>query len=93
MKKQDLVKQVMEKTGLTETQARQAVEVVFASIQDGLEKAGRVSFTGFGTFNTRRSEASRSRNILHKGVELKKTRSGGTDDPGPSITFKKEVSK
>lgn len=101
MNKQELVDAVSAETGLTKQQAREAVEAVFSSIEGALRKGERVSLIGFGTFAVRESAARQGRNpntgvrkfgaakrrVLSTEKKLKEAASGGTDDPGPSITF------
>lgn len=62
MNKGDLVNAVAEATGLTKTQAGNAVDAVFNSIEASLKKGDKASFVGFGTFSTVRKEAREGRN-------------------------------
>lgn len=101
MNKKELVDAVAAEAGLTKKQARKAVEAVFEAIEGALKKGDRVSLAGFGTFSVRKRAARKGRNpntgatikiaatrrpVLSAGKKLKEAVSGGTDDPGPSIT-------
>ncbi|MBF5058458.1 histone family protein DNA-binding protein [Alcanivorax sp. 521-1] len=103
MNKKELVEAVAAETGLTKHQARKAVDAVFESIEDALKRGDRVSLIGFGTFTVQKRAARMGRNprtgvtmkipatkrpVLSAGKKLSKAISGGTDDPGPSITAK-----
>lgn len=103
MNKQELVDAVAAETGLTKNEARKAVDAVFTSIKNALTKGESVSLVGFGTFGVKKRMARSGRNpktgalikiaakkmpVLAAGKRLKEAVSGGTDDPGPSITVK-----
>ena len=45
--KQDLVQAVAEKTGLTKADSSRALEAVIESIQEGLQKEGKVTIVGY----------------------------------------------
>ncbi|MCB9310115.1 MAG: HU family DNA-binding protein [Lewinellaceae bacterium] len=62
MNKGDLVSAVAEATGLAKTQAANAVDAVFNSIEASLKKGDKASFVGFGTFSTVKKEAREGRN-------------------------------
>jgi len=51
MKKSELVELVAEKAGLTKADATRAIDAVFATITEALQKGERVPVAGFGTFN------------------------------------------
>jgi DNA-binding protein HU-beta len=103
MNKQELIDAVAGEAGLTKLQAKRVVEAVLDSIEGALKKGDRVSLGGLGTFNVRNRAARMGRNpstgapmmigaakmpVLAAGKKLKEAVSGGTDDPGPSITLK-----
>ena len=62
MNKNDLIGAVAEASGLTRTQASQAVEGVFDSITGALKKGDEVRLVGFGTFSVAKRKASTGRN-------------------------------
>ncbi len=52
MTKQDFVRRVSEKSGLSPREAAKAVDAFLDSITDALRSGDSVSFTGFGKFST-----------------------------------------
>lgn len=62
MNKNDLIGAVAEASGLTRTQASQAVEGVFDAITGSLQKGDEVRLVGFGTFSVAKRKASTGRN-------------------------------
>ena len=60
--KAQLIETVAEKTGLTKKDATVAVDAVFGSIQDLLEKGDKVQLIGFGNFEVRERAARKGRN-------------------------------
>ena len=60
--KQDLVQSVAEKTGLTKADSSRALEAVIESIQEGLQKEGKVTIVGFGTFEAKKRPAREGHN-------------------------------
>lgn len=62
MTKAEIVNAVAEKTGLTKTQADNAVKAFIQSVQEGLDTDGKVQFVGFGTFKKVHKEARVGRN-------------------------------
>ncbi len=60
--KNDLIGVVADKTGLTKTQAADAVDAVFDAITASLKAGDEVRLVGFGTFAVSRREASVGRN-------------------------------
>ena len=60
--KAQLIETVAEKTGLTKKDATVAVDAVFGSIQDFLEKGDKVQLIGFGNFEVRERAARKGRN-------------------------------
>ncbi len=62
MNKSDLVKAVANESGLTQTQAGEALDATFKVIEASLKKNEKIAITGFGTFEARRREAREGRN-------------------------------
>jgi DNA-binding protein HU-beta len=60
--KNDLVNKVAEQTGLKKKDAEQAVNSVFAAIEEALAAGEKVQVIGFGTFETRKRAARSGRN-------------------------------
>jgi DNA-binding protein HU-beta len=58
----DLVAHVADSTGLSKTDAGKAVDAVFDSIADSLQKGDEVRLVGFGTFAVTERAASEGRN-------------------------------
>ncbi len=65
MNKSDLIKQVAEKTGLTDRDADKAVETALDLITAALIAGDEVTLTGFGTFSSRLRHARNGVNPLH----------------------------
>ena len=62
MNKEDLVKLVSEKTGITKKAAEQAQKMVIEGISSALEKGDSVSLVGFGSFKVVERAAREGRN-------------------------------
>lgn len=62
MTKSEVVKLVMEKTGLPRKEAVEAVEIFLQSVKEGLQSSQKVSLVGFGTFFVKEKEARNGRN-------------------------------
>jgi len=62
MNKGDLIKVVADAANITQSQASDAVQAVFDSIEGTLKKNDKASFVGFGTFSTSRRNAREGRN-------------------------------
>ena len=62
MKKTDLVNFIAEKTGLTKADSARAVDAFQEGIIKGLNENGKVSLTGFATFEKVHKEASVAHN-------------------------------
>jgi DNA-binding protein HU-beta len=60
--KNDLINKVAEQTGLKKKDAEQAVNSVFAAIEEALAAGEKVQVIGFGTFETRKRAARSGRN-------------------------------
>jgi DNA-binding protein HU-beta len=62
MNKLELISAVAERTGLAKAKAAEAVEAVFAVIEETLKKEEEVRLVGFGTFTVSTRKASQGRN-------------------------------
>ena len=62
MTKHDIVLRVSEKIGLSQAQAVEAVETLFASIIESLGREERVELRNFGVFEVRRRKPRMGRN-------------------------------
>ena len=62
MSKQDLVNFIAEETGLTKADSARALEAFVSGVTEGLKKEGKVTLTGFVTFNVKAKEAKMGRN-------------------------------
>lgn len=66
MTRNDLVELVAAKAGLTKADASRALEAVLEGITTGLQKEGKVTLVGFGTFATKTRAARNGINPLTK---------------------------
>ena len=80
MIKQDIVHQVIERTGLPRVKAEAAVETVFESLKRALTNGDRIELRGFGVFNVRPRKTGIGRNP-RTGAEVSIT-------PGKAVRFK-----
>ena len=80
MIKLDIINAVVEKIGITKTQAEQAVETVFESMKQALAKGERIELRGFGVFNVRPRKTGIGRNP-RTGAEV-------NIPPGKAVRFK-----
>lgn len=62
MNKEDLVKQIAEKSQLTKENANKAVDALIQTITESLKKGEPVALTGFGTFKVTQREERQGRN-------------------------------
>lgn len=62
MNKQDLAASVVDSTGLSKTDANNAVDAIFDSISKALKKGDDVRLAGFGTFKVSKRAARTGRN-------------------------------
>ena len=62
MTKADLVSFIAEKTGLTKADSARAVDAFQEGVIDGLKKNGKVTLTGFATFERVHKNATTARN-------------------------------
>jgi len=78
--KLDLIKDVVDRTGITKTKAEIAVETVFESMKKVLAGGGRIELRGFGVFNVRPRKTGIGRNP-RTGKEV-------SIPPGKAVRFK-----
>ncbi len=62
MNKNDLTNVVADKSGLSKSQASEAVDAVFEAITSALKSGDEVRLVGFGTFAVSQRKASKGRN-------------------------------
>ncbi len=80
MIKQDIVQQVMERTGLPRVKAETAVDTLFESLKRALASGDRIELRGFGVFTVRPRKTGIGRNP-RTGAEV-------TITPGKAVRFK-----
>ena len=80
MIKQDLIQQVVDRTGLPRTKAEQAVEAVFRTMKRALVAGERIELRGFGVFTIKPRKTGIGRNP-RTGTEVDIT-------PGRAVRFK-----
>ncbi len=80
MIKQDIVHQVIERTGLPRVKAEQAVDTVFGSLKKALTAGDRIELRGFGVFTVRPRKTGIGRNP-RTGAEV-------SIAPGKAVRFK-----
>ena len=78
--KQDIIHQVIAKTGLPRNKAEAAVDTVFESLKKALASGDRIELRGFGVFNVRPRKTGIGRNP-RTGAEVNIT-------PGKAVRFK-----
>ncbi len=62
MKKEDLVKNISKKTGLSQRKVLEVVNSFISALREGIEKDGKVILVGFGTFEVKTRKARKGRN-------------------------------
>ena len=80
MIKADIVARVVNRTGLSQTQAAMAVETVFEMMKRSMERGERIELRGFGVFNVRPRKTGVGRNP-RTGEEVR-------IPPGKAVRFK-----
>ncbi|HEY0785910.1 MAG TPA: HU family DNA-binding protein [Acidobacteriaceae bacterium] len=80
MIKQDIIQQVVERTGLPRNKAEAAVDTIFESLKRALGEGDRIELRGFGVFNVRPRKTGIGRNP-RTGTEV-------TITPGRAVRFK-----
>jgi nucleoid DNA-binding protein len=78
--KQDIIHNVIERTGLPRNKAEAAVDTVFESLKKALAAGDRIELRGFGVFNVRPRKTGIGRNP-RTGAEV-------TIAPGKAVRFK-----
>jgi nucleoid DNA-binding protein len=78
--KQDIVQNIVEKTGLPRTRAEAAVDTVFDRLKRALSGGERIELRGFGVFSVRPRKTGIGRNP-RTGREV-------TISPGKAVRFK-----
>jgi len=78
--KQDIVHQVIERTGLPRTKAEAAVDTVFEGLKQALASGERIELRGFGVFSVRARKTGIGRNP-RTGTEV-------SIAPGKAVRFK-----
>ncbi|HEX4005858.1 MAG TPA: HU family DNA-binding protein [Acidobacteriaceae bacterium] len=78
--KQDIIHQVIERTGLQRNKAEAAVDTVFETLKRALADGQRIELRGFGVFNVRPRKTGIGRNP-RTGAEVSIT-------PGKAVRFK-----
>jgi DNA-binding protein HU-beta len=78
--KQDIIHQVIERTGLQRNKAEAAVDTVFETLKHALAEGQRIELRGFGVFNVRPRKTGIGRNP-RTGAEVSIT-------PGKAVRFK-----
>ena len=63
MTKQDLIQQIAVISGLTQTQAKDALAAFCTAVEDELASGGEVVLKGFGTFSVAQRAERQGRNI------------------------------
>ena len=80
MIKQDIIQQVVERTGLPRVKAEAAVDTIFESLKRALAAGDRIELRGFGVFNVKPRKTGIGRNP-RTGTEV-------TISPGRAVRFK-----
>jgi len=80
MIKQDIIQQVVERTGLPRNKVEAAVDTIFESLKRALAEGDRIELRGFGVFNVRPRKTGIGRNP-RTGTEV-------TITPGRAVRFK-----
>ncbi len=62
MTKAEIVRLLVEKSGLPRKDAVQAVEIYLDSVKDSLKSGEKVSLVGFGTFQVKKKKSRNGRN-------------------------------
>ncbi len=62
MKKEDLVKIISKRTGLSQRKVLAVVNSFISALREGIEKDGKVVLVGFGTFEVKTRKARKGRN-------------------------------
>jgi len=60
--KEGLINKVAQDTGITKTKAKEAIDSFIEGISSGLTDGGKITLTGFGTFQVQEQKARTGRN-------------------------------
>jgi len=82
--KQDIVHQVIERTGLPRTKAESAVDTVFEGLKQALAAGERIELRGFGVFSVRARKTGIGRNP-RTGTEVTSPRQSSPFQAGQRI--------
>ena len=66
MTKKEIVKQIADKTNLTQLMTKEIVQLTFDAIVDTLLEDGRIELRNFGVFEVKRRRARKARNPAHQ---------------------------
>ncbi len=80
MIKQDIIQQVVERTGLPRSKAEAAVDAIVERLKRAMARGERIELRGFGVFNVRPRKTGIGRNP-RTGTEV-------TISPGRAVRFK-----
>lgn len=86
MNKSDLAKAVSEKTGLSRTQAGDAVDAAIDAIIGSVKGNDSVQLAGFGTFHAKHREAREVRNPRTGEKMMSKARTQAAFRPAAALT-------
>ena len=68
MNKADLISAIAEKSGLTKSDSKKALDAFIDSVSEELKKGGKVSLVGFGTYTVTEKSARKGINPRTKAV-------------------------
>lgn len=86
MNKGDLINKVAESAGLTQAQAKSAVNTVLESISESLQDGDKVTLVGFGTFSVSKRDARQGRNPATGDTITIPAKSSVKFKPGKELT-------
>lgn len=91
LNKAEMIEHVANKTGISKTQAKAAIEEIFGALETDLKKTGRASIAGFGTFSVKARAARTGRNPqTGEALKIKASKSVGFKaSPGLKESVKK----
>ncbi len=86
MNKGDLINKVAESAGLTQAQAKTAVNSVFDSVSESLQSGDKVTLIGFGTFSVSHRAERQGRNPATGATITIAAKSNVKFKPGKELT-------
>ena len=86
MNKTEFINAVSEKSGLSKTDSKKAVEAFFETIAEELKAGGKVALLGFGSFSVIEKAARTGLNPRTKEPIEIAARNSTTFKPGPELT-------